>query len=161
VDLAAENLLVAALIGELALVLANVFARAYLHQSFLWTEEVARLTLSILAFIGGAVAYRRRDHAFVRVVLNLVPKPVERVCLALPDVIVLFIAGLTGIASIEFIVEGWSQLTPIFQVPVGLIALPLPAGMALLALYAAVYLRREHGRLAWGVGVAVAAIVAS
>jgi hypothetical protein len=64
VDLAAESLIVAALLGELVLVLANVVARVYFHHSFLWTDEIARLALSILAFIGGAVAYRRRDHAF-------------------------------------------------------------------------------------------------
>src|SRR6266700_2186064 len=74
VDTLAESILVAALLGELGLVLANVLARAYFQQSFLWADEAARLSLSILAFIGGAVAYRRRDHAFVRVVLNLVSK---------------------------------------------------------------------------------------
>jgi hypothetical protein len=79
VDAFAEALVVAALLGELGLVLANVFARAYFHHSFLWADEVARLSLSILAFVGGAVAYRRRDHAFVRIVLNLVPRPIERV----------------------------------------------------------------------------------
>lgn len=73
VDLAAESLIVAALLGELGLVLANVVARAYFHHSFLWADEIARLALSILAFIGGAVAYRRRDHAFVRVILSRLP----------------------------------------------------------------------------------------
>ena len=66
----AEALIVLALLGELLLVLANVFARVYLQRSFLWSDEVARLSLSILAFIGGAVAYRRRDHAFVRGLLD-------------------------------------------------------------------------------------------
>jgi TRAP-type C4-dicarboxylate transport system permease small subunit len=47
---------VAALLGELVLVLANVAARVYFARSFLWTDEIARLALSILAFIGGAVA---------------------------------------------------------------------------------------------------------
>src|ERR1017187_10635860 len=75
VDLAAESLIVAALLGELVLVLANVVARVYFHHSFLWTDEIARLALSILAFIGGAVAYRRRDHAFVRVILTRLPSP--------------------------------------------------------------------------------------
>ena len=61
VDLAAESLIVAALLGELVLVLANVLARVYFHHSFLWTDEIARLALSILASsaarspIGGAI----------------------------------------------------------------------------------------------------------
>ena len=160
VDVFAETLVITALLGELGLVLGNVFARSYFHHSFLWSDEVARLSLSILAFVGGAVAYRRRDHAFVRVVLNLVPQPVERTCLALSDIIVLFVVGLTGIASAEFIASSWGERTPIFQIPAALIALPLPLGMALLALYAANNLYRENRRMIWGVGVAFIVVLA-
>jgi tripartite ATP-independent transporter DctM subunit len=136
IDQCAESVVVTALLAELGLVLANVLARVYLHHSFLWSDEAARLSLSILAFIGGAVAYRRRDHAFVRIVLNLVPAPMERACLVLSDVVVLFTAGLVGIASIDFIVSSWTELTPILQLPAAMIALPLPIGMTLLALHA-------------------------
>src|SRR5215813_6047751 len=160
VDAFAETLVIAALLGELGLVLGNVFARSYFHHSFLWADEAARLSLSILAFVGGAVAYRRRDHAFVRVVLNLVPQPVERTCLALSDIIVLFVVGLTGIASAEFIASSWGERTPIFQIPAALIALPLPLGMALLALYAANNLYRENWRMIWGNGVAFIVVLA-
>src|SRR5437588_503971 len=161
VDAFAESVLVAALLGELGLVLANILARHYFQQSFLWADEAARLSLSILAFIGGAVAYRRRDHAFVRIVLNLLSRRSERVCLALADVLVLFIAGLTGIASAEFIASSWNERTPILQLPAALIALPLPVGMALLMLYALAALRAEHGRTAWGVGVPFAGLMAA
>ena len=102
VDRTTELVLVAALLGELGVVLANVLARVYLHHSFLWADEVARLSLSVLAFIGGAAAYRRREHAFVRIVLKLVPRRIELSCLALADILVLFVAGVTGIASAEF-----------------------------------------------------------
>src|SRR5262249_36880997 len=80
-------------------------------------------------------------------------RPVERTCLALSDIIVLFVVGLTGIASAEFIASSWGERTPIFQIPAALIALPLPLGMALLALYAANNLYRENRRLIWGLGV--------
>jgi tripartite ATP-independent transporter DctM subunit len=152
VDGCAELLVVAALLGELGLVLANVLARIYLQRSFLWTDEAARFTLSTLAFIGGAVAYRRRDHAFVRLLHNLVSKRTERACLVLADFVVLFVAGLTGIASAEFIASSWGERTPILQVPAALIALPLPVGMALLALYALANLRREHASTVLAVG---------
>src|SRR6202158_5644623 len=159
IDRAAESLIVAALVGELVLVLANVLARVYFHHSFLWTDEIARLALSILAFIGGAVAYRRRDHAFVRVILTRLPDGGERGCLALADVVVLFVAGITGFVSIEFLASSWGELTPIFQMPAALIASPLPVGMALLMLYAAVNLRRDHGAMALGVGLVFALFV--
>ena len=77
INVLADAALVMALLGELGLVIANVVARAYLHRSFLWTDEVARLALSILAFIGGAVAYRRGDHAHVRIIQICCPKPAD------------------------------------------------------------------------------------
>jgi tripartite ATP-independent transporter DctM subunit len=160
IDVLAESLVVAALLGELSLVLANVVARVFLHHSFLWVDEVARLALSILAFIGGAVAYRRRDHAFVRIVLNQLPPPVERSLLALADVVVLFVVGLAGIASAEFIASSWGERTPILQLPAALIALPLPLGMALFALHALDNLSRLDRQLAWGSGFSFAAALA-
>jgi tripartite ATP-independent transporter DctM subunit len=144
-DQFSEALVVAALFTELGLVLANIAARAWFQRSFLWADEVARLALSIIAFVGGAVAYRRGEHAQVRLILRLLPARAERVCLALADVAALFAAGLTGVAAIQFVVANWSERSPILQLPAGLIALPLPLGMALIALYAAIRLWREYG----------------
>src|SRR5665213_19093 len=159
VDFAAEGLVVAALLGELVLVLANVAARLRRSTGKSAGNKRARLALSILAFIGGAVAYRRRDHAFVRVVLSRLPSRGERGCLALADIVVLFVAAITGFVSIEFLGSSWNELTPIFQMPAALIALPLTIGMALLMLYAAINLKRDHGTMALGVGAAFAATV--
>jgi tripartite ATP-independent transporter DctM subunit len=159
VDLAAESVIVTALLGELVLVLANVAARVYFQHSFLWTDEIARLALSILAFIGGAVAYRRRDHAFVRAILSRCPQHIERGCLALADVVVLFVAGLTAYASIDFLSSSWGEYTPIFQMPAALIALPLPIGMVLMMLYASINLKRDHGMMALRVGLVFAAFI--
>ncbi len=144
IDALAVALVVAALLGELAIVLGNVFARLFLHHSFLWGDEIARLALSVLAFVGGAVAYRRRQHAFVRVLLNACPRGVQAACLALADVLVLFCALLVLYASVEFIATSWGERTPILQWPTAVIALPLPVGMLLLACYALRHLRNEH-----------------
>ncbi len=159
VDGFAEGLVVIALVGELALVLANVVARVFFHTSFLWSDEVARLALSVLAFVGGAVAYRRREHAFVRILLDIAPPRAERACVALADIVVLFVVGLTGIASAEFIASSWGERTPILQLPAALIALPLPLGMALFALPALDNLVRRHLRLACAVGVVFVAVL--
>jgi tripartite ATP-independent transporter DctM subunit len=161
VEALAEALIVLTLLGELLLVLANVFARVYLQRSFLWSDEAARLSLSILAFIGGAVAYRRRDHAFVRVLLDRAAPALERACLVLADIIVLFVVGLVGFASLQFIASSWGERTPVLQLPAALIALPLPLGMALLALFALDNLVRHSRRTAWTVGVAFVAVMAA
>ena len=160
IDGLAQGLVAAALLGELAVVLSNVLARTWLHHSFLWADEVARFALSVLAFIGGAVAYRRREHAVVSLALDLFPKRTKEVCLALADVLVLFTAVLAAVASIDLIDTGWNERTPILQLPAALIAMPLPVGMTLIALYAIVHLWRNHRRDAWAVGPAFAVAVA-
>ena len=160
IDGLAQGLVAAALLGELTVVLSNVLARAWLHHSFLWADEVARFALSVLAFIGGAVAYRRREHAVVSLALDLLPKRTKEVCLALADVLVLFTAVLAAVASIDLIDTGWNERTPILQLPAALIAMPLPVGMTLIALYAIVHLWRNHRRDAWAVGPAFAVAVA-
>lgn len=147
VEVVAETIVIVALLAELVLVLANVFDRTYFRRSFLWADEAARLSLSILAFVGGAVAYRRREHAFVRIFHNLVTPPVERVCLVVSDIVVLFVVALTGIASAQFIASAWNELTPVLQLPAALIALPLPLGMVLLALFALDNLSRHSARV--------------
>ena len=159
VEVGAETIVIVALLAELVLVLANVLDRTYFRRSFLWADEAARLSLSILAFIGGAVAYRRREHAFVRILHNLVPPRVERACLVLSDIVVLFVVALTSIASVQFIASGWGELTPVLQLPAALIALPLPLGMGLLALFALDNLRRHSASLSWGVGFIFAALL--
>jgi tripartite ATP-independent transporter DctM subunit len=148
VDRIADTLVVAALFAELLLVLANIVARAFFHHSFLWADEAARLALSVMAFVGGAVAYRRGQHAHVHLILGLLPKRGELVCLALADTIVFCSAVLTGAISIQFIAANWSERTPILQLPESLIAVPLPIGATLIAIFAADHFWRTHDKSA-------------
>jgi TRAP-type C4-dicarboxylate transport system permease small subunit len=155
----AEAIVVVALLGELLVVLANIVARVFFQRSFLWSDEVARLVLSILAFVGGAVAYQRRDHAQVRFILNIAPKPVERICLALAEVTVFFVSALVCLVSLSFITASWAERTPILQVPAARIALPLPIGAALMTLFAAAHIWREHKRLSVVVGASFLVVI--
>lgn len=66
----AEIILVVAILGELSAVIINVVARVVLGVSFLWTEEIAKIALSTLTFVGGTVAYERGDHTYVRAVID-------------------------------------------------------------------------------------------
>src|SRR5476649_1109309 len=77
-DAVADTILVVAVLGELFAVIINVLARIVLGVSFLWTEEIARIALSTLTFVGGTVAYRRGDHTYVRAVIDTLPLYVHR-----------------------------------------------------------------------------------
>lgn len=141
VDMAAKAVLVVALLGELTAIFANVIARTFLGTAFLWTDEVAKLALSTLAFIGGAVAFGHGQHSFVRFILNVLGPRFARACLVACDLVVLLIAAVTTLASFSLLESRWSELTPILQIPASYIVAPLTASMLLLIVYSCSRLR--------------------
>jgi TRAP-type C4-dicarboxylate transport system permease small subunit len=140
----ANAVLALALLGELGAVFANVIARTFFDIAFLWTDEVAKLALSTLAFVGGAVAYASGHHTYVRVLLKAMGLRGERLCIAASDILVLLIAVVTGVSSLSLLQTRWDELTPILQMPASFIVAPLAASMALLALAAIDRLARQH-----------------
>src|SRR5881275_3077624 len=66
-------ILVLALMTELALVLTEIFSRFWFQQSLLWADEAAKLFLSLIAFVGGALAYRARHHTTVEFLSGRMP----------------------------------------------------------------------------------------
>jgi TRAP-type C4-dicarboxylate transport system permease small subunit len=75
VNALANAVVTIALVGELGAVFANVISRSLFDTPFLWSDEVAKLALSTIAFVGGALAYAQGHHAFVRVCLNALVPP--------------------------------------------------------------------------------------
>src|SRR3569833_2231935 len=68
IDYVARGALVVALLAELTVVLTDVSIRVLFTQSLLWSEEASKLSLTTLAFLGGALAYRARHHTAIEFV---------------------------------------------------------------------------------------------
>lgn len=150
----------AALCGELLAVLINIVGRGFFHHSILWTDELGGLVLSILAFVGGAVAYRHDHHSVVQTVVNTLPLRYRRICNAVTDWLVVLLAAVTGLLSIQLLTGQMGQTTPILGLPAWALVAPMSAGMVLLILYAAERLSRSHHRTVILTGIAFFAAVA-
>src|SRR6202012_4776423 len=72
-DLALDIIVALAMFGELAVVIADVLGRTLFDAPLLWADEVAGVALTTMAFIGGALAYRRDQHIAVRVLVDMLP----------------------------------------------------------------------------------------
>src|SRR5215468_3697833 len=155
----ANAVVAVALIGELVAMFANVISRSLFDTAFLWTDEIAKLALSTLAFVGGAFAYAHGHHTFVRVGLNALGGRLRDGCLVASDLAVLLISAVTGYASIFLIEIRWNELTPILEVPAAWIVIPLSASMVLLMFHAARrLLGARHAVVLW-VGAIFAAVL--
>jgi tripartite ATP-independent transporter DctM subunit len=129
-----------ALVGELVAVITDVLGRYFFDSPLLWTDEVSSLALSIIAFIGGAIAYRREQHVFIRTIVDLLPERPRHACYAFVDWVVLGIAVICCHASLGVLTARWDETTPILEMRGTWLALPLTIGMVVLALYALIRL---------------------
>lgn len=158
-------LLVVALVGELGIILWDITARSTIDLSLLWADEAAKLCLTTLAFIGGALAYRAKHHTTVEFVRQLLPAGWrEPVAIAI-DGLVLVTAATVGYVSLDLLSITALSTTPILQISAAWFVVPLSVGMALVVLFAIERFATDYRpALAWctlaGVAVTVSIVLA-
>jgi tripartite ATP-independent transporter DctM subunit len=135
-DAALDIIVALAMFGELAAVITDVIGRTLFDAPLLWADEVGALALTTMAFIGGAVAYRRDQHIAVRVLVEMMPIRLRAPLHAAADWLVLETAVVCFFTSFPLLVSRWDELTPLLEMHGTWLALPLTIGMALLAVYA-------------------------
>jgi tripartite ATP-independent transporter DctM subunit len=136
VDLACRAILVIALVIQLAIVLTGIVSRFWFDQSVLWADEAAKLFLSLMTFIGGALAFRARHHTTVEF-LTAKFSPRWRVSFAIGmDLLILVAAVVVCDVSFDLISISSMSDTPILQINQAWLVLPLAIGLGLTVLFA-------------------------
>lgn len=128
----AEELIAMALIVALMVVVnLQIFARYLFHHPFIWPEEVSRLLLVWMTFIGAAALTRRGADLAVDTFVDMLPHRGRRVLLILRDVLLLAVFAIVGLQGFELakavnnmplVATGW---------PTALLAWPVILGAAL------------------------------
>jgi tripartite ATP-independent transporter DctM subunit len=129
-------MLVLALVAELALVLTEIFSRFWFQQSLLWADEAAKLFLSLMAFVGGALAYRARHHTTVEFLSRKMPARYKTAVAIGIDLLVLIAAAIVGCVCLDLLAIAASSNTPILGINAAWMILPLAIGLTLVAIFA-------------------------
>ena len=124
-----------ALIAELVVVVLDVTGRSLFSHSFLWSDEAAKLALSVITFVGGAVAYREGRHAAINLLVDQLPARSREIVFAAIEWIVVIVCSVTAWVSLELLEAHWGDFTPMLQISTAWYFLPLTAGVALIAIY--------------------------
>jgi tripartite ATP-independent transporter DctM subunit len=136
IERAAEIVVVGALVGELVAMFGNVIARSIFNSSLVWSLEVGELALVVMTFIGGAIAYPRNEHMALHAVVRRLPARWHAFIEALGNWQV-FTMALVGCAlAWQMMLSRWDERTPYLELRAIWFALPMIAGMALLAWFA-------------------------
>jgi TRAP-type C4-dicarboxylate transport system permease small subunit len=114
--------------AAMALVVAlQVFFRYVLNNSLFWSEELGRMFLVWLTFLGATVAYKRKAHVGVDLLAASVPGPVRRVLrvtVAAGSLLFFWFIAFHGFEFFQFIHGqktaslGFSRRVPFVMIPV-------------------------------------------
>ncbi len=126
----------ASLLVELVVILISITGRTIVGHGPLWADEASRLALSAIAFIGGAASYRGAHHTAVRLILDRLSEAARQGILASIEWLVLIVTAVAGWHSVSLLAATWDNLTPMLEISVGWIALPVTIGLFLTALFA-------------------------
>jgi tripartite ATP-independent transporter DctM subunit len=159
IDSVLKVTLALALLGELGVVFFNTVSRSFFGSALLWTDETAQLALSTIAFLGGAFAYRRGEHASIGTLIAALPSGGQRACHALVDLVVLTVAVTTGLSALPLFAARWEELTPMLQMRAGWFVIPLMVSMVVIAVTAIERLLLRHRPTALAVSAGFAALV--
>lgn len=132
-----------AVIGELVIIFGNIIARGVFNAPVLWADELGQLALTVVAFLGGALAYTRNEHIAVHAVVDHLPKAWRPAIDALVDWLVFAGSVIGAYFSISVIKLRWTELTAVLQIRMGWFVIPLTVGLTLMTVYALLRLWRQ------------------
>ena len=133
----AIKILMAGLIaGMVVLIAMQVCFRYVLNQPLAWTEEVARHLMVWSALLGAAVAYRRKGHLGMDILVMHLPRPWQRRVEIVLQALSIAFFGLLVIHGIPLVERTMRQLSSAIRIPMGYIYLSIPVGSALILLFA-------------------------
>lgn len=154
-----DVLLALALLGQLGIMFTNVVTRYLFDYQNTWGQEISVITLTMIVFIGGAVAYARDRHMAVEVLTQLLPGAWQRFLAAAVDWLILFVAFMIGWLSLPLVYSRFEMMSPIIGMPEAWFMMPLPIGMGLIAVIA---VQRLWARPRWSVvaaGISIATLI--
>ncbi|HYW64169.1 MAG TPA: TRAP transporter large permease subunit [Bradyrhizobium sp.] len=129
-------------IAEIVILFAGVVARYGLHQPLIWSDELASILFLWLAMLGAVVAFRRAEHMrMTAVVASATPAARAYLDVVATSAALAFLL-LVAWPAWEYAYEESFITTPALQIPNIWRAAALPAGIALMALFALLRLAR-------------------
>ena len=132
---AAEAVVVVLMAIMVTTVAIQVFFRYVIDDPLSWTEELARYAFVWITFLGAAVAYRRRAHIVVDMMLHVIPIR-ARAALALA------VEGMVTMTLLILVREGLRMvettsnvMATMLQIPMSYIYAAIPVSAVLMLAY--------------------------
>lgn len=143
VDRAVQGAVVLLMLGMVAIIGVQVFCRYVLNDSLFWSEELGRLCLVWLTFLGAATAYRRGAHIGVDMLTARLPQVPRKCAAALAVIVCLAFFGVMVVYGWKFMGFIKFQTTAALGLPKHYAFAVVPASGAVMLLHGVNALVRE------------------
>lgn len=121
--------------GMVALISIQVGFRYVLNRPLSWTEEVARHLMIWAAFLGAAVAYRRKGHLGMDMLVTQFNKRWQGLVEEFVHLLSIWFFGLLVFYGIPLVEKTMRQFSSAIRIPMGYIYASIPVGSALILLF--------------------------
>lgn len=135
-----EIVLLLITVAVVSILCAQVVFRYFIGNSLDWIEEVSRILLIWLTYIGAAVALKRKGHIAVDAFLGLFPEAFRHVVDIVTSILVIAFSAFLCFQGVTFALLSERTIFPALQVPVSWQYLGLPVGCFLMVIYGSAHL---------------------
>ena len=124
----------------MALIVANqVFFRYVLNQSLFWSEELARYLLVWLTFLGATVAYRRKAHPGIDVLVTRMGPALQKTTVVVTHIASMALFAVMIFYGYQFAYFVRLQISPALNLPKWIILSIIPLSGSILMLHAVTF----------------------
>lgn len=113
----------------------HVYGRYILNDTPTWVEQLARVLICFIAFLGAAAGVRDETHLGVSFFRDALPVTMQKLLIILIDFIMAAFGVVMFIGGYRLMVFGWDSLLPMLNVPESIRTLAITMLGALVCLY--------------------------
>ncbi len=130
---ATSALLVVLLLVMTGATLAGVFARYFMNDALVWSEEVARYSMVWLSFMGGGLVFRHGGHIAIDVLVRKLPDGILRhVVFGFSQLVILCFLAVVLWKGVEMVEQSAFMTTAALQISMVIPYASIPVGAALM-----------------------------
>jgi len=135
IDTAFQAITAFLMIAMVVLTLLQVTSRYALQSPYPWTEELARIVLIYLTFFGSIVAFRRREHLKIDILLHVLPQKSRRWLRVLVDGASMLVLGVVVWQGAPLLHKFWPMLSAALNWPTTVFYFPVVFGCLVMLIY--------------------------
>lgn len=129
------------------IVFSNVLSRYFFNLSIAWSEEISRMMMIWVVFLGAVLANGRSEHLGLDILVNTFPKRIKDITALLADALVGYALILVFIGGYDITMQSWDWASPAAAIPYGYVYMIVPIASIVLLIQTCIKAIKHFGAI--------------